>query len=73
MTTARLCADSNGDVSCPKRGLIDVEWCFGCPHRTQTEWVGDQAVVECDPGVAPPYRQATWGPLHDVPADFKMT
>jgi hypothetical protein len=70
MSTVRICSDSNCDVNCPKRGLIDVEWCFGCANRLQSGWDGTQTVIYCDPGSFASYHQATWGPLHDVPDDL---
>jgi hypothetical protein len=70
MPVVRLCTDDNADVICPRRGLIDVEWCFGCSNREQTVFQGDETVIYCDPGIDPPYHESTLGPLHDVPTDL---
>lgn len=70
MSKVRLTSDSNGDVICPVRGLIDVEWCFGCGNRAQARYDGAGAVIDCDPGLTTAFHGSTWAPLHDLPDDL---
>ena len=66
MTIERLNTNSEDRVKCPRRGEIDVEWCFGCPRRVDVERDGDRVVIVCDPGTDDRSSHDP-GPLRDLP------
>jgi len=61
VTPVTLSTDQSGRVVCPRRGVIDLDWCLGCPRRVSVEHVGSQTVIVCDPGI-PPERYQRPGP-----------
>ena len=66
MTTERLVTDGHDRVSCPRRGDIGVDWCFGCPRLGTVERDGDRTTIVCDPGSG--FRvEHDAGPLRDMP------
>jgi hypothetical protein len=63
--------DDDGYLVCPRRGEIDVQWCFGCPRRLRISFEGERAVVVCDPGEARGHSREA-GPLRDVPDSLRI-
>lgn len=66
MTTERLVVNSDERVDCPRRGEIDVEWCFGCPRRVNVQRRRNKTTIVCEPGTGYWYSHDP-GPLRDVP------